>query len=416
MDQDNLYATLKPVNYLCRILGIASYSIGDIKNDCSKSGKRFWKIFWPYILVVLLICGFIFRLRFIFIVESRFVHHNILVPDTLNISVEYMAGIFLTIFRTVKHPKNMSLILMKFGSLNSYVFGCRDEFNTKRGISPAIRASFWLIVCLKIFAFFSNLVVWKTPWSPGFIIGENWCNIALSVVTMKYVLLVHYYISKHRELNHQITALNDLTGPKIKISVSKNMKELLSVGSSSNPRPNQTSEATVPHRGTVQLNRVVVLQEDHLHLYDAVQLLNSAYGFQILFCLAFLFIQLILDYNTAIDLVVKVLSQKAGLATDIQECSALCYAVLTSVVVTYVTVSCHLASEEANRTGHLIHTLLLKPDLSRDVILQLQLFSSQVSNLRVKFTTCGFFTIDASLLCGIGGVVCTYLIILYQFR
>jgi hypothetical protein len=166
----------------------------------------------------------------------------------------------------------------------------------------------------------------------------------------------------------------------------------------------------------VPLNRVKALQAEHMRFYDVAQLLNSVYGFQILLCFAFLFIQLILQYNIAIDLVVKVVSQKAGIATDIQECSCLFHAVLTSAIVTYVTVSCHLASEEANRTGHVVHTLLLKPDLSRDVILQLQLFSSQASNLRVKFTTCGFFTINASLLCGIGGVVCTYLIILYQFR
>jgi hypothetical protein len=153
-----------------------------------------------------------------------------------------------------------------------------------------------------------------------------------------------------------------------------------------------------------------------MHLYDVAQLLNSAYGFQMLLCFAFFFSQLILEYNIAIDLVVKMLSQKAGIATDIQEYSSLCVAVLLSVNLTFVTVSCQFACEEANRTGHLVHTLLLKPDLSRDLILQLQLFSSQVSNLRVKFTTCGFFSINASLLCGIGGVVCTYLVILHQFR
>ena len=416
MDQDNLYATLKPVNYLCRILGIASYSISDIKNDYSKLGKRFWKILWPYILVVLLICGFVFRLRFIFIVESHLVHHNILVTDILNTSMEYMAGIFLIIFRTIKHPENMSLILKKFGSLNGYIFGRRDEFNTQSGISPVIRATLWLLICTKILFTLSNFVIWKTPWLPENVIGEKWCNCALYVVIMKYVLLVQYYTSKHRELNYQITALNDFLTPKIKVLVSKNMNELLSVGSSCNPRPNQISEATVPHRDTVSLNRVVALQKDHMHLYDVAQLLNSAYGFQILLCFTFLFLQLILNYNVAFDIVVKVLSQKAGIATDIQEFSCLFHAILSSVIVTYVTVSCHLASEEANRTGHVVHTLLLKPDLNRDVILQLQLFSSQVSNLKVKFTTCGFFTINASLLCGIGGVVCTYLIILYQFR
>jgi hypothetical protein len=310
----------------------------------------------------------------------------------------------------------MSLILNKFGSLNGYIFGCRDKVNTQKGISPVIRASFWLLICTKILSVISNLFVWKNPWSPELLIGEKWCNCALSVVIMKYILLVQYYVKKHRELNHQVTALKDLLGPKINVFESKSMKELLSYGSGSNARPTQISEARAPHRLRVSLNRVIALQEDHMHLYDVAQLLNSAYGFQMLLCFAFLFIQLILNYNVTTELVVKVLSQKTGIATVIQGCSGLCHALLSSVIVTYVTISCHLASEEANRTGHVVHTLLLQPDLSHDVIMQLQLFSSQVSNLRVKFTTCGFFIINASLLCGIGGVVCTYLIILYQFR
>jgi hypothetical protein len=314
----------------------------------------------------------------------------------------------------------MSLILKRFGSLNGYVCGYRDEFNTQKGISPVIMASFWLLVCIRIILMCSNLVVWKYPWSPEILFGENWCAFALSVVIMKYVLLVQYYRTKHIVLNHQIRALNDLTPPNFKVVLSKDINVLLTFGSSLNPRPNQTSEATayttIPHRVTVPLNYIKALQEYHMNLYDVAQLLNCAYGFQILLCFGFLFIQLILVYNIAIDLVVKMLSQKAGIATDIQEWSSLCSALLLSVILTFVTVSCELACEEANRTGHLIHTLLLKPDLSRDLILQLQLFSSQVSNLRVNFTTCGFFTINASLICGIGGVVCTYLIILYQFR
>jgi hypothetical protein len=266
----------------------------------------------------------------------------------------------------------------------------------------------------------SNLVVWKIHLPPVLLFGGNWCRIALCVVILKYVLLVQYYKTKHRVLNQHIKALNDLTAPKFKVVLSENINGLLTVGCRSNPRPNQTPDATagttVPHRDTLTLTHVKALQEYHMHLCDVAHLLNSAYGFQMLLCFGFIFIQIITDYNIAIDLVVKMLSRKAGIATDIQEWSSLCTGVFFSVILTFVTLSCELAFKEANLTGHLVHTVLLKPDLSRDLILQLQLFSCQVFNLRVKFTACGFFIINSSLLCGIGGVVCTYLIILHQFR
>ena len=166
MDQNSLYATLKPVNYLCRILGISSYSISDINNDYIILRKRFWKILWPYILVVLLVCGFVNRILFIFNVESHVVHHNLFVPDILDKSMIYTACIFLIIFRTVNHPKYMSSILKEFGSLNGYVFGCSDELNTQDRKSHVIRASFWLFVCTKI------LLGWVTS-SYGKVLGHR---------------------------------------------------------------------------------------------------------------------------------------------------------------------------------------------------------------------------------------------------
>jgi hypothetical protein len=375
---------------------------------------------WPYILVILLICGYVYRIWFTFVVESQLVHHNVLTLDILDSSTGYVSCILIIIYHTINHLKNLSLILKKFVFLNGYFFGCLHEFNTQKGMSPVITAFFWLLVCIRIIITCSNLVVWNSQFSLGTLFGGHWCRISLCVVILKYVLLVQYYRNKHKVLNQQVIALNDLTPPKFKIVLSKNMNDLLTVGSRSNPRPNQTPDTTacttIPHRDTVLLNRVKALQDYHMHLYDVAQLLNSAYGFQMLLCLGFLFTELIYDYNMAIDIVVKMVGRYVGIATDFQEWNAVCAGLFWSVILTFVTVSCGLASEEANRTGHLVHTFLAKPDLSRDLILQLHLFASQVSNLQVKFTTCGIFTINASLICGIGGVVCTYLIIFHQFR
>jgi hypothetical protein len=238
---------------------------------------------------------------------------------------------------------------------------------------------------------------------------------------VKYVLLVQYYRYKYRELNYQIAVLNELTGPKIRAIELKDVNEALILDSSSNCRvSNQTSEpvvwSTQTYHYNLCLNRVKALKDRHIELLDASQLLNSTYGFQILLCFALIFVEHILFYNFVIDLMLKALSRTEEIATDVQEYASLCQAFVSSLILIVLTVSCHLASEEANRSQLLVHKLLVRSDLSSDVTVQLQLFSSQVSNLRVKFTASGFFVINASLLCGIAGVICTYLIILYQFK
>lgn len=412
MGEDNLYATLKPVNYLCMIFGVASYSISDIKNYDIKEGTKIWKRLWPFVLTLLLTCGYIYRTGYIFIVESHLVHHNLLVTDILTTSMEYTSGIVLILFRAVNHPKNVSLLFKKFSLLSGCIFESRNEFGTQKLISPVIIISLWMIISFYILFRCLNMIIWNTHWTPALIFGENWCSCASYLVIVKYVFLVQYYMKKHRKLNYQIRALSDLS--------SHNIGTLISNGCSSNTRPNHPSEATAgaksPSPDAMLLNRVVALKEHHMHLYDVSQLLNSTYGFQILLCICLLFVDHILRYNFVIDLMYKAISRKDGIATDMQEYSSLCLALTSSAALIFLTISCHLASEEANSSQQLVHKLLLKPDMNRDLIVQLQLFSSQVSNLKVKFTTCGFFTINASLLYGTAGVVCTYLIILHQFR
>lgn len=412
---------MKPVNYLCRLLGVASYSISDIKNYDHKTGNKFWKLLWPYFLVVVLMCCYIYRTGYTFLVESQIVHRNLLFTDFLHTSIEYIACIVLIIFRSISHQLNITLIFKKLTLLNERVFQYRNELTVQKAIPPVIQVASSMLIILIFLLSFVNLIVWSNYWLPWLIICECWCTCTMYVITMKYVLLVQYYRHKHREFNYQIAVLYDLTGPKIRAVVMKDVRETLIIESSSNRRvPNQTSEAvvwsTVTSRNFVCLNRVKALKEHHIDLFELSQLLNSTYGFQILLCFALIFIEHILSYNFVIDLMLKLLTRREGIATDVQECASLCLALISSLTLIFLTVTCHLASQEANRSQLLAHKLLLMSDLSSDVTVQLQQFSSQVSNLKVKFTSCGFFTIDASLLYATSGVICTYLIILYQFK
>ena len=86
------------------------------------------------------------------------------------------------------------------------------------------------------------------------------------------------------------------------------------------------------------------------------------------------------------------------------------------VVMLLLTWSCNLASDEANRTGVLLHRLLLIPELQPDIVTEIQLFLQQVSYNKVKFTAWDIFTIDLKILGSIVGGVTTLLVIFVQFN
>ncbi|KAJ9591819.1 hypothetical protein L9F63_001636 [Diploptera punctata] len=70
---------------------------------------------------------------------------------------------------------------------------------------------------------------------------------------------------------------------------------------------------------------------------------------------------------------------------------------------------------QANRTGVLVHKLMTKTSNSH-VREELELFSMQLLHSKVRFTACGFFPLDFTLLYSIVGAVTTYLVILIQFQ
>jgi hypothetical protein len=315
----------------------------------------------------------------------------------------------------------MSYILKKITLLNERGFKYRNVFTAQKVIPPVILVTLSMIVISFLIMSLVDVVIWSTHWLPWIIVCEKFCAFTAYVITVKYVVLVQYYRYKYREMNCQIEALNDLTGSEIMPVVLKDVRATPIVngrlnGSVADQRSGTVVWSTVNNPNFVCLNGVKALKGHHIDLYELSQLLNSTFGYQILLCFSLIFFNILSSYNCVIDLMLKLLSRKEGIATDVQESSMVCMALISSLTLILLTSSCHMASEEASKSQLLVHKLLLRSDLSNDVTAQLQQFSSQVSNLKVKFTICGFFAINAKLLCNTVGVICTYLIVLYQFK
>jgi hypothetical protein len=82
--------------------------------------------------------------------------------------------------------------------------------------------------------------------------------------------------------------------------------------------------------------------------------------------------------------------------------------------LTGITLSCHLASGEANGTANVLHKKLLTEELRPDTEREIQSFLQQVTNNELYFSACGFFHISLSTLCAMITSVATYLVILLQ--
>ncbi|XP_044745308.1 uncharacterized protein LOC123307157 [Coccinella septempunctata] len=77
--------------------------------------------------------------------------------------------------------------------------------------------------------------------------------------------------------------------------------------------------------------------------------------------------------------------------------------------------TCHLTVNEARRTGILLHKLLLE-DLNPELSEKMLLFSNHISNTKLEYNACGFFSIDGTLFYMLVGATFNYMIIMLQFE
>jgi hypothetical protein len=93
-------------------------------------------------------------------------------------------------------------------------------------------------------------------------------------------------------------------------------------------------------------------------------------------------------------------------------------AVLWTVASALKAFSVVFASDRANsefkKSVGQIQKLILYVDVKEDMREQLELFSIQLSNNRIEFTACGFFTVNFKLVRSIVYTVVTYIIVLVQ--
>ncbi|KAJ4435574.1 hypothetical protein ANN_18190 [Periplaneta americana] len=258
-------------------------------------------------------------------------------------------------------------------------------------------------------------VTWNRYRIPFLMIGEIFCKAGVCVIATKYIILVQYCYQKHKDLNYDIKSLTGITKTEIQIQELDQYNEHICdiVGTTEQNLPTCNG---LPSTGIANVQRIRKLEEYYIDLYELIQMINSTYGYQILLCILHTFINQITYYNYLIDLITSDLSEAESMGTKNQETLAVIFGILSSVTFLIITVSCHLTSKESDKLLLFLHKLLLIQHFNSEITGQVQMFISQVSDLKVKFTSCGLFRIDMVLFYSFIGVISTYLIIFYQFR
>jgi hypothetical protein len=151
-------------------------------------------------------------------------------------------------------------------------------------------------------------------------------------------------------------------------------------------------------------------------LYDLGDLVGSAYGFQLLLAMAYIFFSVVKYFHLVM---VSNISSHQGNMSAAHVGGILPFICVVSIHIAnilWVTASCNFTCREAVRTTTVVNKLLLIQTLSSDVSAELERFSQQLLHSKLQFTAFGFFSLDFTFLYGFIGGATTYIVILLQFQ
>ncbi|KAJ9593632.1 hypothetical protein L9F63_014810 [Diploptera punctata] len=147
----------------------------------------------------------------------------------------------------------------------------------------------------------------------------------------------------------------------------------------------------------------------YIDLYKAKELINSAFGFPIVCQTMTCYITCVAALYWGIDEV----------NNEEDQSKAVIYFLIsayTVLLLVWVLLHCHLAFQQSQQLIIDIQTMITKNTFPETVENDLLKFVSLMKDMPIKFTPCGLFTLNLSFLCKTIGVICTYIIIVLQFR
>jgi hypothetical protein len=151
---------------------------------------------------------------------------------------------------------------------------------------------------------------------------------------------------------------------------------------------------------------VYQLRDIYSHLYGISHSISATYGISLLGIIAWL---ALLSGSCVVFALQYFSHGKNPVAIILLFVLSLCF-------LAAVTVPCGMTTDEANRSSVLVQKLLLRTDISERFIGDLERFYIQLKSMDIRFTVCGFFSLDAPMFFAIVCAICTNLIVISQLK
>jgi hypothetical protein len=421
-------------------MGLASVSKSNkvsvhTKQKKSTNGLLSANVLWSFFVFLIHLTGFIVEMVWSVLYEYRAYTLYDKVPGLLILLTKYSTS-FVSVIAAVFNRRKMESLMMNLTAIDQILLheNCGRVYRKSRRIL--------LLELSLIFTLLIGFYCYHIYTRPEGIVSiintfDFLAQISNIIMVIQYINIIQILKHRFRNLNQQLAKCCD---SKSRIS-EHNLIQFRRGRNRLNIRTTQTASAannltdipttqnyilpdiSVPmsNTGPNEVSRIHTLRQTHSDLYDITETVNGIYGYQITLELHYDFISFVYGLHIVLDVLLNVKNTEESnpegeRSTMLVVAPILCWLILTVVRILSITGSCFAASEEARRTGTVVHKLLLRRSLLRDTSKELQLFSIQLEGSKVEFSAGGFFPLNLSLVYRMVGAATTYIIILFKFK
>ncbi|KDR10656.1 hypothetical protein L798_14333 [Zootermopsis nevadensis] len=404
MEAISLTSIIKPLYYLCKVFGLASFCLC---NNCGKKRYTFlhsgaWlSLSWALIYAVnsCLVINFI--------VQDSDIPDNIAIASVLYyLSLHFTSIIYLCLCNIFRR-RNLPLIIDKIEEL------C-NIFTMKVDTNLVYKRMKWFVIfettvlllingtvnAIYLYSEYDSSIL-ETFWLIVEVIGSL-CNSLIIIQFVSIVMLLKYIL---KCINHELGYCYDVLKDSCRYSIIRIQ-----------PGGLKTFRSPGTKLISSLCNKVHGLRITYSRLSAVISLVNSYYGFTILMLVSWLFITIVTVLYDALLLFFdsEHTDNLIEYYYDVFDALSLC--IYSVILMAVITTSCHLISDETEDTIFHIQNLLLCRDIGKETEKELTIFCSQVKYSKLELTACDLFKLNLPFMKSFISACFAYFVIVFQLK
>jgi hypothetical protein len=414
----------KAVHSVSRLVGLAPYSFVIDPQKNGETTEISWSrnvriVIWSLIMLSVQFVGLLY------VIVSNFVQKpdslSGFVAKSLQFPLINATGLVALALSLSINRKKMMDVVEKLSIVDKYIFQNKEAVSKKHNIN------FVIIIMINVtyHIVLHSINVYINPSGHlNYYYGVSiyMCDFTWAVNDLQYVNIVEILTQRLNSLNKEIDNIfmsqsrGNFTSKTSRPSNNEENFRFLELrdGFRNNNRCVSTGFRSSTFGVTSGVaEQILKFRVCYTNLYHICRLINSMYGLTLLIGFMAYTVCITLDAYTTCCLVI---TQYKGheLVSLPRLVTAVLWTVASCTKVFSVVFACYRANSQFRETVSKVGKLALPSSLQPETQVQVELFSIQLSNNKIEFSACGFFSINFKLVRNLVYTVTTYTIVLIQ--